>query len=135
MQCSKAVIPAMDVDEFINIKRQDPFCLLHHLQFGSGFQRGELNATFLIGAVVADVGNATKRLQPIEHHIRAIVAIVGKDEHMVEADGTVMRQPFQQECTLVADTKDREVRDLTIHGGRPRLCYANHGGNRPCRPA
>lgn len=94
VQRGEAVIAAVDVDEFIDVKRQDPIGLLHKLQVGRGLQRGELNAALLIGAVVADVGHAAKRLQPVEHRIRAVVAIVGKDQHMVETDGAVMRQPF-----------------------------------------
>lgn len=104
----------MHIDKFVDVQRQHPVrprdqwmpvrllqcCPLRALAMRSG---------------IAEMGQPAQLLQPVQHRIRAVVAIVGKDKKIRDPAGPVMRQPFQKERPLVPHAKDG--RDL--HPARP----------------
>ena len=66
----------MDVHKLIHVQRQDPIGLLHQVDLFCGLQRGELDATFVIGAVIAVMNQLSHILQMIQHGIGAILTII-----------------------------------------------------------
>ena len=65
--------------------------------------------------LLAHMDQPAKRRQPVQHGVRPVVAIVGKDQEIGDPAGPVMRQPLQKERALVTHAKDG--RDL--HPARP----------------
>lgn len=78
------------------------------------FEGRKLYAASVLGAIVADMGNAAYLGQPVKHDVRAVLTIVGKDDKMIKAHCTVMGQPFEQKCALVSDAQDGDVAHATI---------------------
>ena len=108
----QAAVTHMDVHEFIDIGEQHPVGHLHQRVAVGGVQGGPLRALVRAVAVmragVADMGDQPHRLQPVEHQIGAVAAVVGKHQNVGEADGAVMGQPFQQEGRLVLHRCDQQ---------------------------
>ena len=98
----------MDIDEFIDVERQDPIGGFDDVQTVGAFQRGELDPALVIRAVVADVFDLAHLGQPVEHCIGAVLAIVGKHQEVGKAHRLVMGQPVEQEGGFVTDAEDRQ---------------------------
>ena len=96
----------MDIDELVDIQRQEPIGLPYGLFLARQLQPCELDAALVIGAVIADMRDPAQFSQPVAHGVRAIAAIIGADHEVGEAHRPVMRQPVQQERALVAQAKD-----------------------------
>ena len=54
------------------------------------------------------MGDLAQCGQAIQHRVAAIVAVVGKQKKIGEAYAAMMRQPFEQERALVANSQDGE---------------------------
>ena len=76
MQRRQCMIAAVDVDEFVNIERQDPVGLFNDAVFARDLECRELDAALVVGTIVAQMGQHPHLLQPVEHHIGAVIAIV-----------------------------------------------------------
>ena len=109
MQGIKGVIAAVNVHELVHIQRQYPIGLFDQLVLGGLFERGELYPAFVIGAVIADVGDVAQLLQPVEHGVGAVLTAIGEDQKIVESHSAMMGEPFQQEGRLVSHTQDCKV--------------------------
>ncbi len=83
-----------DGHELIRIKHQYPIGLAHDgLSLGM-FQGGGVRFDTFPDHVFAVMAKA-QFLQPFQHGIGAVAAIVGVDEDIGEADSQMMREPFQ----------------------------------------
>ena len=120
----------MDVDEFVNIQRQKPVRAGHQRMLVRKLQCRPLRPLAMRSGI-ADMGQPAQCLQPVQHGIGAVVAIVGKDKKICDPAGPVMCQPLQQERAFIADAKDG--RDLHC---RPHSSSSNipAGGIRPLHP-
>ena len=76
VQVAQRAIAHMNVDEFVNIQRQDPIRTAQAGHLGGLLQGRELDATLIMGAVIAHVLEPAHRIQPVQHRIRTIIAIV-----------------------------------------------------------
>ena len=76
MQRRQCMIAAVDVDEFVNIERQDPVGLFNDAVFARDLECRELDAALVIRAVVAHMGQPAQTCKIIQHGIGAIVAII-----------------------------------------------------------
>ena len=127
-QCGQGAVAHMHSDEFVDVEGHQPFCPLHRVRLAGQFQSAELDAPFAKGRRVADVGQPPQRLQPVQHKVGAIVAVVRHDNEIRDADAAVPGQPIQQKRRLVADTQNggdghgeqgpwlRKINRLTVSG-------------------
>jgi hypothetical protein len=90
----------MNVHKFINIHGNDPIGVLDKRMGFRMFQRRELNAAIIIGAIIANMGELAHLLQSIQHRVVAIFAIIRIDQDIGEPDRFMMRKPFHIEMRL-----------------------------------
>ena len=104
-QRRQGAVTRVDVHEFIDIEKHHPIRLRLQRVTIRRFQRRPLRA-FLPGAGIVHMGQPAQRVQPVEHRIRAVLAIIGKHQKVGEAHSPVLGEPFQKESALVLHRGD-----------------------------
>ena len=66
----------MDVDKFVDIKRQDPVSVFDLLPLCCGLERRELDTRLLIGAIIADMCKPAGLRQMVQYGIGPVSAII-----------------------------------------------------------
>ena len=97
----------MDVHKLINIAKQHPIGRRLQRVAVRGLEHGPLRP-FLMWTIVADMGQPAKGLQSVQHGVGAITALIGKDQHIGEPHGAVMRKPLDQKRALVLHTQNSQ---------------------------
>ena len=110
----------MDVHKLINIAKEDPIGATLQSVTVRGLEHGPLRP-LLMRTIVADMGQPAKRLQPVQHGIGAITALIGKSQHIGEPHGAVMRKPLDQKRALVLDPQNSQRPHLNPFHLRPAL--------------
>jgi len=113
-QRRQSVISGVNVDELIDIQRQDPVGVANDIHPVCQLQRGELNAALVIRPVVTDMRQLTQSGQVVQHLTGAVLTIVREHQEIGEPHCTVMRQPFQQKGCFISNRKDcQEFQSVT----------------------
>ena len=110
-QGAKGSVAGVDVHEFIDIGKQHPIGAAHQGMLACRRQGRPLR-TFALWILAAQMGQPAQLLQPVQHGVGAIRAIIGKHKEMGEPHLSVMRQPFQQKGRFVLDRCDKDC----LHG-------------------
>ena len=106
-QAVQRAVAGADVHEFSGFQAGDPVGLEDRRMAHDVLERAGLRGDAL-RRLEGHMGHDAHFLQPVEHPVGAVRAVVAEDQEMIEADGAVMGDPFQQIGALVADDRHDE---------------------------
>lgn len=106
----------MDVEKLVGIDMQKPAQVRHTGLSQDLCDTRDLRRRRAV-VVIADMGDLAQSLQPITDQIGPVGAIIGDDEHSVEADQPMIGCPFDDEEPLVAHA----CHDRVLHQPVPMI--------------
>ena len=124
-QIVKCTVPNVDVHEFVDINRQHPISGIVNRLF-DGILQGHLLWLLTrcrIPRIVA-AGHMPQFGQPIKHVIGIVSAVIGINKEMIDPDGFVVCDPFQNEWGLILHRSHDQ--DLVILDRRLGVLHIPH---------
>ena len=97
-----------NVDELVHVETAKPFSFRHKRVVIGPHQRGFLNPA-RFDPVVDDMGPEPHLRKPLPDRIRAVIAIIGVDEELIDTDGQMIRHPLKDERALVLHGCDEQL--------------------------